>query len=492
MLCAVVGGTAVFAAVAEARPHSLPAAPASAEDPLGRPAPRPALGAAAVSATEAPSAEPSVSPSVTPSPELPAAPEVPALPGASASPEIPSLPDASASPGVPALPDAATPEVPAAPGVPAPPGEAAPAPEVPDLAATSSMAPVPSVPVPPLAGKTATPRATAREHPKPSASGGAPRWRVLFSDDFSGPKGAGPGPGWVPDLGHRTRSPLGGLGPERFGTGEIAAMTADPANVATDGKGRLALTPRRKGTAWTSARINSARVFKFADGTRTAVEASIRMPDVSGVRAGGYWPAFWLLNQAQRLHPDKGNWPSGGEIDVVENVNGENTAYFTLHCGIRGEGSSGGPCREPVGRGGSAECAPISCSAGFHTYRIEFDRRTDAEEIRWYLDGQRVHRVARDEPPRDVPGRRWRKAWDAMTSGDGFFLIFNVAMGGAMPRGHGATVGPATEPGRPMLVDKVAVSVEVPAAHPSGHGKPPKPGRVDVHHAVPPFQTPVN
>ncbi|ROO89311.1 glycosyl hydrolase family 16 [Actinocorallia herbida] len=357
---------------------------------------------------------------------------------------------------------------------------------------------LPSVPpaVPPLPRLTeksaASAKPTASAPGKASASAGAARWRVLFSDDFSGAKGTGPGPEWLPDLGHRTRSPLGGLGPERFGTGEIARMTADPANVATDGKGRLALTPRRAGTAWTSARINSAKVFRFADGTRTAVEASIRMPEISGVRAGGYWPAFWLLNQAQRLHPEQGNWPSGGEIDIVENVNGENTAHFTVHCGIRGEGSAGGPCREPVGRGASAECAPVSCSAGFHTYRLEFDRRTDAEEMRWYLDGKQVHRIARDAAPGNVPGKRWRKAWDAMTSGEGFFVIFNVAMGGSMPRAHGADAGPATEPGRSMLVDRVAVSMEVPAADPAGNRKPAQPGGVDVHHAIPPLQTPVD
>ncbi|MCD0451913.1 family 16 glycosylhydrolase [Actinocorallia sp. API 0066] len=269
-------------------------------------------------------------------------------------------------------------------------------------------------------------------------------------------------------------------------------MTADPANVAKDGKGRLALTPRRNGTEWTSARINSAKVFRFADGTRTAFEAEIKMPGITGVRANGYWPSFWLLNQAQRRHPEDGNWPSGGEIDIVEHVNGKNRAYFTLHCGIRGEGSSGGPCREPVGRGTSAECAPVGCGDGFHTYRLEFDRRTDAEEIRWYLDGRRVHRLTRDDPPRGVSERRWKRAWDNMTEGDGFFVIFTMAMGGAMPRGNGGDVGPATEPGHPMLVDRVTVSVEVPAADLPGDGQAPEPGRVHVDDTLPPLQPAVD
>lgn len=38
----------------------------------------------------------------------------------------------------------------------------------------------------------------------------------------------------------------------------------------------------------------------------------------------GAWPAFWLL-------PQEGQWPMGGEIDIMERLNYDNIAYQTVH-----------------------------------------------------------------------------------------------------------------------------------------------------------------
>ena len=40
--------------------------------------------------------------------------------------------------------------------------------------------------------------------------------------------------------------------------------------------------------------------------------------------ATGSWPAFWLL-------PQEGQWPMGGEIDIMERLNYDNIAYQTVH-----------------------------------------------------------------------------------------------------------------------------------------------------------------
>ncbi len=40
--------------------------------------------------------------------------------------------------------------------------------------------------------------------------------------------------------------------------------------------------------------------------------------------AQGAWPAFWML-------PEKGKWPDGGEIDIMERLNYENSVYQTVH-----------------------------------------------------------------------------------------------------------------------------------------------------------------
>lgn len=40
--------------------------------------------------------------------------------------------------------------------------------------------------------------------------------------------------------------------------------------------------------------------------------------------ARGAWPAIWML-------PQVGKWPDGGEIDIMERLNGESIAYQTVH-----------------------------------------------------------------------------------------------------------------------------------------------------------------
>lgn len=41
-------------------------------------------------------------------------------------------------------------------------------------------------------------------------------------------------------------------------------------------------------------------------------------------RAQGAWPAFWML-------PETGQWPDGGEIDIMEHLNHDSIAYQTVH-----------------------------------------------------------------------------------------------------------------------------------------------------------------
>ena len=45
---------------------------------------------------------------------------------------------------------------------------------------------------------------------------------------------------------------------------------------------------------------------------------------VNGDALQGSWPAIWLLGQV-------GGWPTNGEIDIVELVNGDPKIYHTTH-----------------------------------------------------------------------------------------------------------------------------------------------------------------
>ncbi|MFG1943720.1 glycoside hydrolase family 16 protein [Nonomuraea sp. NPDC048826] len=268
-------------------------------------------------------------------------------------------------------------------------------------------------------------------------------WSLVWADDFNGSSGSLPSSSnWIIDTGHGYPG-----GPGNWGTGEIQNYTSNPANLSLDGSGNLRITPLRASNGeWTSARIETRRGdFKPADGRILRIEGRIQMPNVTGDAALGYWPAFWALGSPYR--GNYWNWPAIGEFDIMENVNGLNTVWAVLHCGV----NPGGPCNETQGLGASRSCPGASCQSAFHTYRFEWDRSTSPNQLRWYVDGQLFHSLSQSQFDATT--------WSNMTGHAGYFLLLNVAMGGAFPNGVAGFGTPtaATVPGRPMLVDYVAV-----------------------------------
>lgn len=271
----------------------------------------------------------------------------------------------------------------------------------------------------------------------------ADAWQLEWSDDFAGAAGALPSrDDWLFDLG--TAYPGG---PPNWGNGESQSYTDDPANVATDGAGNLRITPLRDAAgAWTSARLETTRAdFKAPDGGVLRIESRIQMPDVTGDAALGYWPTFWAVGSPSRGKPDL--WPSIGEIDISDQANGTDSVGGTLHCGV----APGGPCNELVGRSGHQPCPGTPCPGNFHTYRFEWDRSVTPNQLRWSVDGEQFHTVEQD----DVDAA----TWSDMADHAGYFLLLDVAIGGAMPDGSAGVDTPtaATAPGKSMVVDYVAV-----------------------------------
>jgi hypothetical protein len=287
-------------------------------------------------------------------------------------------------------------------------------------------------------------------------------WSQVFVDDFTGAAGSGVNTSnWQYDTG--TSYPGGAA---NWGTGEVETMTSSTNNVALDGNGNLLITPRRDASGnWTSGRIETTRTdFQPPAGGKLRVEARLQMPNVTGAAAKGYWPAFWTLGAPYRGNYQ--NWPSVGELDIMENVQGLNTEWATMHCGT----NPGGPCNETSGIGGNTPCAGTTCQAGFHTYAMEWDRSTSPEEIRFYLDGVNFHTVKANQ----VDATTWANA-----TNHGYFVILNVAMGGGFPDAFGGGPDSGTEPGHPLVVDYVQV------LQASGSGTTPPPtGNRDAYSAI--------
>jgi beta-glucanase (GH16 family) len=261
----------------------------------------------------------------------------------------------------------------------------------------------------------------------------AVKWEKVWSADFSGPAGDGVDQAqWLYQTGN-----------DKFGNGEIEAMTSSPQNIHLNGKGELDITALYQNGMWTSGRIKSLAAFTPPVGGEMQVVASIRQPDPgSGL---GYWPAFWLLGE--------GTWPEHGEIDILEDVNALSDHSGAFHCGNliqRNADGTVGPCHEDTGL--SSHLRPCSqCQDGFHTYSVIVDLRNPGDgQIRWYLDGSEFFSVQESQ----VGAATWDEAID-----HGFWIIFDLAMGGSYPDDscHCSAPDSATSSGGTMSVRSVAV-----------------------------------
>ncbi|WP_410587345.1 glycoside hydrolase family 16 protein [Amycolatopsis sp. lyj-23] len=269
-------------------------------------------------------------------------------------------------------------------------------------------------------------------------------WTTVFADDFTGGSGSLPSSAnWIIDTGHSYPG-----GPANWGTGEIQNYTASPNNVSLDGSGNLRITPLRDSAGnWTSARVETQRAdFKPPSGGVMRIESRIQMPNVTGAAALGYWPAFWALGGPYR--GNYWNWPAIGEFDIMENVNGINSVWGVLHCGV----NPGGPCNETTGLPNNRACPGSSCQSAFHTYRFEWDASTSPQVLRWFVDGQQFHSVSQNQLDATT--------WANMTTHQGYFVLLNLAIGGAFPNNNSGTTtpGPGIVPGHPMVVDYVTVT----------------------------------
>jgi beta-glucanase (GH16 family) len=262
------------------------------------------------------------------------------------------------------------------------------------------------------------------------------KWTLVWRDEFNGSGGLSASK-WKYDLGK-------GI----WGTGEIEEMTNSLSNVFQSG-GILHIRALHQGTnpieGWTSGRIETIHTdFEPPAGGGMAVESRIRLPNVKGSAAKGYWPAFWMLGEACR--GDRCDWPKVGEIDIMENINGLNTWWGTFHCGIY----PGGPCNEPSGVGGNSSGFSPDLQSDYHVYRLEFDKSSSPQQLRWYVDGNLLFTL--DSSHFDAT--TWKNA-----TNHGFFIIFDLAIGGNWA---GKPIA-STSSGGTMLVDYVRVYVR------SGH-----------------------
>ena len=274
------------------------------------------------------------------------------------------------------------------------------------------------------------PAAHADTVPPPPAG-----FTTVFSDDFAGAAGSAPSSAnWFYDIG------------SGFGTGEIEHTTSSTSNAYLDGNGHLVLKAIDNGGTWTSARLESTRDdFEAPPGGELEMTALIEQPDpANGL---GYWPAFWALGSPGRTG---GTWPTEGEIDMMEDVNGLNEASQTLHDASNSPGHA------------LIACPTTGCQTGYNTYSVLINRtNTSAETLEFLMDGT----VESTITEASVGTTAWQEAID-----HGFYIIWDLAMGGNYPNGicNCTTPTSATTSGASMSVAYVAVYEEGGNSTPTG------------------------
>ena len=157
-------------------------------------------------------------------------------------------------------------------------------------------------------------------------------------------------------------------------------------------------------TTYYSGRLSTMTKAKFQYGY---VEARIKVPE-----GKGFLPAFWMLPQKATY----GNWPSSGEIDIMEVVGGqEESVYGTLHFGVPHNQRQGTYTNETGEK----------YSDDYHIYACEWE----PGKITFFVDGYPYYSTG-----------DWFSASSAGNERDypapfnqEFYIILNVAVGGDWP-----------------------------------------------------------
>jgi beta-glucanase (GH16 family) len=269
-------------------------------------------------------------------------------------------------------------------------------------------------------------------------SAGAQEWKLVWSDEFEGKAGT------VPDASNWTyEEGAGGWGNQELETycapGKNLPVPCDATQPSAflDGQGNLVIRARRLSTepapegTWTSARMKSFGLREFQNGR---MEACMKLPVGAGI-----WPAFWMLGT-------KGEWPAGGEIDILENIpeageNGHGMGPGQIQSTIHGTTTEPGKRAYSMGKRFAFPAGHGVNDAACHVYGVIRSK----DMMQFYVDDWRN--------PFFVVTRQDLKNGDDWPFEAPFYFLMNLAIGGGWPGPPDATTKSPAE----VVVDYVRV-----------------------------------
>ena len=241
-------------------------------------------------------------------------------------------------------------------------------------------------------------------------------WNLVWSDEFDD-EGLPDSNKWGYDV--------GGGG---WGNNELQYYTNADLDNASVANGHLTITARKEiieNREYSSARLVTKNKGDFLYGR---MEAKAKLPSGRGT-----WPAIWMLPTDWAY----GNWPTSGEIDIMEHVGYDpNVVHATIHTDTYNHSKG-----TQVGE--SLTLADVFDT--FHTYAIEWEPGV----IRAYINDNHYATFAFDV--NDIVDGPSHLAWPFDKD---FHFIFNIAVGGSWGgvQGVDTTIFPTS-----MVVDYVRV-----------------------------------
>lgn len=243
-----------------------------------------------------------------------------------------------------------------------------------------------------------------------------------------------------------------------FGNQELQAYTNRSENVRVE-NGKLVLAARRENLMereFTSGKVMTREKVNIAYGV---VEASIKLPDMNN----GLWPAFWMLNT-------RNNWPYTGEIDIMEAGASaiQNDANEEVKANIFWRAEDAGADANLQWGNEDAFSYYTGAQSGNQAHEAFFIYR-----LYWTPDYVRITIMETDLSGEGIPSTEYEmlKIDSAPTfeneffSGDNFYVILNLAVGGWFPfnpdngenTAANVTALPTAGSEKQMLIDYVRV-----------------------------------
>lgn len=212
---------------------------------------------------------------------------------------------------------------------------------------------------------TASPTPKAAYQP----TGDPGSWKLTFDDEFDGSQ----------------------LDTAKWSTGWLASGITGPVNsteeecydpdqvTVSDGSLNLALITKRESCGisnpvYASGLVNTSGKFSYTYGF---LQARVWLPAATGA-AGRIadWPAVWTDGQ---------NWPTDGEDDIFEGINGRACAHFHSAVSPDGIGPADGTGALTVKSG----CVHETLTGGWHTFGADWE----AGSVTYYYDGKDIGSV---------------------------------------------------------------------------------------------------